>query len=253
MELLPVTAVSGTTITVKRGWQSLAKAWPSGQRVWICGADGQLADTEPTGAQTSTTNLYLPLICPKQGSVWNVRNGVWTKVDVDEPTTILTLGTAGTGVTVTERGDDNHHYTTLTFSAIDVSAIAAAAAEAVGVLIYTFPAASVLKINSVYMSVGLTNTDTTIDADTPDLGLGTVIATGAVAVLGGTATFENILTGQTMNNCTGTAEVIALDSSLVILTGAAHTVHLNVADTWAGSDTMLFATGTIVLEWTQLA
>jgi hypothetical protein len=252
MELVEVTGVSGTTITVKRAYRSLARAWPSSQRVWIGGADGQFASVDPTGAQTSTANLYLPRIVPSTGSVWNVVNGVWVKVDVGEPSSAILLGTVGTNVTAEEFGDDVHHVTKLTLTATTVYAVAGAAAEAIGVLIYTFPAGALI-VRGCSISIGLTNTDTNIDADTPDLGIGTVIATGAVAVLGGTATFENIMTGQTMNNCTGTAEVNAVGTVLAIPAASAHTVHLNVADTWAGAETALVAAGTIWLEWTHLA
>ena len=95
-----------------------------------------------------------------------------------------------------------------------------------------------------------------IDADTPDVGLGTVIASGVVSVLSGTATFENIMTGQTFNDCNGTAEVkttVATSSpfALVVETADAHTVYLNVADTWAGADDIT-GTGTIIIDWTFL-
>jgi len=194
---------------------------------------------------------YLPLVVPTTGNLWDVENGAWVKVIQDIQTTVPTEGTAGTGVTIREYGEGRNHLTKLTFSGITVDAVAGAASEAIGVLLYTLPA-GVIKVKSAYMSIGLTNTDTTIDADTPDMGLGTVIGTGAVATLDGTATFEDILTGQTVNNCTGTAEVKTVHAELTIETGAAHTVHLNVADGWAGSETALVATGTVVIEWVLL-
>ena len=162
-------------------------------------------------------------------------------------------GTAGTSVTASESVAGQQHVTTLTFSSLTVDAIAGAAAEAVGVLLYTLPSGATL-VRASYMSVALSNTDTTIDADTPDVGIGTVIATGAVATLDGTATFENILTGQTAADCTGTATVQGVtNQALVIATGGAHTVYLNVADTWAGSETALKATGTVTLEWVSIS
>ena len=105
------------------------------------------------------------------------------------------------------------------------------------------------------MNIGLTNTDGNVDADTPDVGIGTVIATGAVATLDGTATFENLLTGQTFTNCTGTkTKVGVIDQTLFIGENDAHTIHLNAADTWAGAETTgLAATGTILIEYVVLS
>jgi hypothetical protein len=123
----------------------------------------------------------------------------------------------------------------------------------VGKLLYTFPA-GVIIVESAYMSLAITQTEGNITADTPDGGLGTVIASGAVATLDGTATFENILTGQTFNNCSGTAEVkTAIPTAgvpLVIEAAGAHTVYFNVADGWAASgDVAALLAGTVILNW----
>jgi hypothetical protein len=109
-------------------------------------------------------------------------------------------------------------------------------------------------VESAYFSLAITQSQGNINADTPDGGLGTVIASGAVALLSGTATFENIITGQTFNNCTGTAEVITAiptaNVPLVIATASAHTVYFNVADGWAASgDAAAGLAGTVVLNW----
>ena len=117
-----------------------------------------------------------------------------------------------------------------------------------------------MHIHSVtYQSVGFTGGGT-VDADTPDVGIGSVIATGAVSVLGGTATFEDYITGSAAADCSGTALVVGPVGAVAgIHTGISlnkaadvKAVHLNVADTWAGADTMT-ATGTVVIKWTDLA
>jgi hypothetical protein len=166
------------------------------------------------------------------------------------------VGTAATGVTaVEEGGDGSYHKTTLTVSST-LPAIAGGAALAVGKLLYTLPAgAHAVKVS--YMSMALTAADGNIDADTPDVGVGTVIASGAVAVLGGTATFENLITGQTATNCTGTATVKTIGPTagtvLPIEAAGAHTIYFNVADTWAASgETACPISGTVVIEWTTL-
>jgi hypothetical protein len=166
------------------------------------------------------------------------------------------VGTAGTGVTAVEIGDGHHHTSVLTINTT-LPAIAGGANLAVGNLIYTLPAGACI-INAAYMSLGITQSQGNINADTPDGGLGTVMASGIVAVLDGTATFENILTGQTFNNCTGTAEVKTANPTaavpFIIAAGDAHTVHFNVADGWAASgDAAAVLAGTVVLFWDFMA
>lgn len=164
------------------------------------------------------------------------------------------LGVASTGVTVKEYGSAYSHTTviTLTGSAAVLPAIAGGANLAVGKLLYTFPAGAV-RVAATKMSVGITQTEGHINADTPDVGIGTTIGSGAVAVLGGTAGFENILTGQTATNCTGTATTKTVDTSLVIESADAHTVYLNVADGWAASgDAAAILTGTVTIHWQYL-
>ena len=163
-------------------------------------------------------------------------------------------GTPGTGVTASHQSGDGVHYvTTLTLTNVSYT-VAGAAAEAIGSLVYTFPAGvhahKVTNINVALQGGG------TVDTDTPEIGVGSVIATGAVAILSGTPTFEDYITGQVAADCNGTATVkmtaatagygtgISLNES-----GDAKTLHLNIADTWAGADTVL-ASGTITFEWT---
>jgi hypothetical protein len=168
-------------------------------------------------------------------------------------TNISNTGTvaAVTGLTVTEYGNEAFHKTVLTFDEVAVGSPTGAAALGFGKLVYTLPAGAALikasKFNLSLQGGGV------VDADTPDVGIGTVIASGVVSVLSGTATFENIHTGQTFNDCDGTAEVktnlaTASPFALAIETADAHTIHLNIADTWAGADD-LTASGTITIEW----
>lgn len=163
----------------------------------------------------------------------------------------VNAGTAATGSTAVEEGDNVNHVTTLTIDTT-LGAIAGGANLALGKLLYTFPAGAVV-VKSAKLRVALTALDGNIDADTPDIGLGTVIASGAVAVLGGTTTFEDILTGQTAADCSGTATVKTVATTKVIETADAHTVYLNVADGWAaGGEAALPVTGTVTIEWTLL-
>lgn len=156
------------------------------------------------------------------------------------------VGTLGTGVTAAyyALGPDVTAVLTLTNVALTVGS---SAALGVGVLIFTLPAGNI-TIEEAFMSCGLSGVTTT--TDTPDVGLGTVIASGAVSVLGGTATFENIITGQTAADTNGTDTIAAAAPNLNVLTGGAHTVHFNAADTWgANADADGLVNGTVVLRY----
>ena len=203
-----------------------------------------LPATTSIGTVTNTEIGYLD----------NVTSAIQTQLNAKEPTAVIAnIGTANTGITAVERGDGYQHTTILTVAST-LPAIAGGAALSVGKLLYTFPAGAIV-VDKAYMSMGITQTQGNINADTPDVGLGTVIAAGANALLSDTAGAENILTGQTANNCTGTAEVKTVgDQVLVIEAGGAHTVHFNVADDWAVSgDAAALIAGTVVLHWHFMA
>ena len=162
------------------------------------------------------------------------------------------VGAVGTGVTVVEYGNRFWHHTELTL-AITLPDIPSGAANfSLGYLIYTFPAGAI-AVHSAQISLGVSNSEGAIDADTPDGGLGTVIAAGANALLSDTAGAENILSGQTFNNCTGTVELITVQTPLVIEAAGAHLVHFNLADAFhtTGEDAATVA-GTVIIEWSSI-
>lgn len=165
-------------------------------------------------------------------------------------------GTAGTGVTASTTGDGVNFTTVLTISATDALTLADNAAIADGHAIFTFPAGSIL-VGAVTMSVGVTAASTELQADTPDVGLGTLVGSGAVATLNLVdAAAENIITGQTAADANGTATVASANPSLIIATGDSHVVYLNVADTWAddtGGDLTADIAGTVTINWTKIS
>ncbi len=164
---------------------------------------------------------------------------------------LTNAGAANTGSTVVEAGEAAHHKTTLTIGTT-LPAIAGGADLSVGKLLYTFPAGAII-VHAAYMSMAITQSEANIGADTPDIGLGTTIGSGANALLSDVGSgAENILTGQTANNCTGTTEVKTVaDQVLVIEAGDNHTVYFNVANGWAASgDAAAAIAGTVVLDWT---
>lgn len=170
--------------------------------------------------------------------------------DTQDQTTITNIGTVPASITVVENGDGNNHTTTLTLAGV-LPAITGGVDQAIGLLIYTFPDGAIV-INHAYITVGITQSEGNINADTPEVGLGTVIGTGVVAVL--STTLEDILTGQVAANCTGTATVkTAIPTAAVpfiIETGDAHTLHFNAADGWAASgDLAATVAGTVIIDW----
>lgn len=176
-------------------------------------------------------------------------------IEIASPTTLLNLGTVGAGSTVTEYGDGYNHTSVITVNTT-LPSIAGGASLGVGKLLYTFPSnAHALWVS--YMSLAITQTQGHINANTPNVGLGTVIASGAVSVLSGTATFQDIITGSNAANCTGTPTVSVVaptaGAPFIKLAGGVHTVYFNAAAAWAASgDAAALLTGTVVLNWTFL-
>lgn len=177
----------------------------------------------------------------------------------ESPLTTKNVGAVNsvTGLTGIEYGDGVNHVTVLTMDEMPVGSPVAAANLAFGKKLYTLPAGAQI-IEAVYMYLSLEGS-VNIVADTPDVGIGSVIASGAVAVLGGTGTFEDYLTGQTSGAISGSngiekasaATAGALTGISLNLSNSAKTIHLNVADGWAGAGDVT-ATGRVVLVWKSL-
>jgi len=249
-EAMAVQAVNGTVITVRRAYQTRSSSHASGATVYV-GPPAYYYQFDPAGSCTSAAELVLPRIVVPTGNVWTCTSSQWTLSVLAELTTGLHVGAAETGVTAAEYGDARQHVTKLTFTALAIGSSTGAAELGFGKLLYTLPAGAIV-VRAAYMSVALTGSGAACDADTPDGGIGTVIASGVVNVLGGTATFEDMLTGQTFNNLTGTAEVKTVSNQILTIEAAsAHTVHFNLADGWAAACDVT-GTGTVTLEWSYL-
>lgn len=162
-------------------------------------------------------------------------------------------------VTIAEYGDGRDITSVLTLTDFIVGALAGAgAALGVGNIVAAFPAGAHLEL-VYYQNLSLKAAGTAVNTDT---GLGSVIASGAVSVLSGTATFEDRLTGQTIATAAGggTAAAALLGATAGIGTGialngasAVKNVFLNSAGTWNANNTgNLTATGTIVFKWTKM-
>ncbi|HLG97162.1 MAG TPA: hypothetical protein VKX49_12690 [Bryobacteraceae bacterium] len=77
-ELMRVNAVSGTTITVERGYSGTpVMAHNSGATVWV-GTPSQFYNIDPFGACTASAVPVLPRVVYTTGNVWNCgSNGQW--------------------------------------------------------------------------------------------------------------------------------------------------------------------------------
>ena len=106
------------------------------------------------------------------------------------------------------------------------------------------------------MSLALQETESNINTDTPEVGLGTVIATGAVTGLDTPATFENILLGTAAADCDGTATVYAAIPTAavpLVLAKGVNKLFFNVADAFdaaAGGEAAAILAGTVTIDWT---
>ena len=176
-------------------------------------------------------------------------------------TKVTPLGTTPVGtVAIAEYTNGRDVTTVLTLTNFVVGALAgAAAALGVGNIVYAFPAGQHFELVSSFSALVLKCAGTAVATDT---GLGSVVASGAVNVLSGTATFEDRLTGQTINTAaTGGAAVSAIAAATagigagisLNLAASVKNVFLNSAGTWNADNTgNLTASGTIVLKWTKM-
>jgi len=167
----------------------------------------------------------------------------------EKPITDKNVGTVAAGSTVVEYGDGVHHQTVITVDTT-IAAIVTGAHD-YGVLVYTLPTSAQI-INSAYMSMALNSAAADISADTPTVGVGTVMGAGTNGDLSAPATEDDIIVGTAAANCNGTATVLTVaDQILVIETGSAHEVNFNFAATWtSGGDLLCVVKGTIIIDWT---
>ena len=134
-----------------------------------------------------------------------------------------------------------------------------AAAKAIGQAIYTLPEGWILPLAANVKTSTTTGATTTGTAG--EIGLGTTVGSGAVAVLSGTAGFQNILDGKTISNhvaqtalttqiagaaggTSGTMDVLDSTDSASPLT-----IYLNIASTYSGTGGVTVNSAEIDLLW----
>jgi len=168
------------------------------------------------------------------------------------PVTTVTFNEYSTGADVVTR---------LTLTNFVVGAFTpAAAALGIGNIVYSFPAGQHLELVYGFSNISLTAAGTAVAAK---LGLGSVIASGAVSVLSGTATFQDRLTASTVTTdpAGGTAVSALVAATAGIGTGislniaaSVKDVFLNAAGTWNANNTgSLLCNGTITLKWSYMS
>lgn len=249
-----ITTINGatnTTETVNIGADGVAITNDSDGAITFTGL-GDGADEDLTLNLDDTVNTVV--VTSSTGVTAIDLGGITTTNSVGYKST-ANEGTEGAGtITTAEYGNGYNHVTVLTLTDVVLPAISGAVDEAQGALIYTFPAGTQV-INSIYMSVGISGL-AAIQADTPDVGIGSVIASGAVATLDGTATFEDYVTGQTATDCNGTATIKATlttsGTPTLLESGDTKTIYFNFADGWAGASATNTADGTVTIEWATL-
>lgn len=158
------------------------------------------------------------------------------------------VGTVANG-TVKEYGDKYSHVSVISITSF--AQAVAGAALGFGKKIYDFPEGLVKCKRAV---IDITMTAATSE-DVGEVGLGTVVASGAVSTLGGTATFEDIVDGfaNTAPSTTGGATQAGKECEAGILDGTstAKDLFLNFAATWTPSEDITIA-GTVTLFWDYL-
>jgi len=159
-------------------------------------------------------------------------------------------GVAGTDVGAVEYGDGDNHRTRLVLT--DVTITVTLASLGIGAVIYVFPEGYITP------TYGVIDVDISSDTntDTPDLGLGDVVASGAITALNGTATFESVMDGMTATAITPVGATSAqqfnaeADNNPYDGHTTAMNLLLNVADAWGAAGDIVF-NGTIDLWWKQ--
>ena len=174
------------------------------------------------------------------------RNRTYGTDDLNPPT--FAAACAGVTITKQERIAPGKYRVALTVASFTQAV--ATAALGFGKEIYDFAQGGIIvnnaKINVVMSAPTATNTSV--------IGLGSVVASGVVSVLTGTATFVNELTSQAAAALTvaGTTTAVTDNGAAVIIAAGASTaskMFLNFAGTWNATENVTIS-GTVEFEYT---
>lgn len=156
---------------------------------------------------------------------------------------------AADGTLVSESGGGGQHLTKLTFT--DTTA-AAGANLAAGALVYTFPAVPIL-VRGVYVSGTLT---AATETGTPEIGVGTLVGSGANATLGAVgATAEDIIEGTASEAFASGGTAFTRNSAVAkcpLVVAASSVLHVNYALGYTATENVTVA-GTVWIDWCELS
>ena len=222
------------------------------QRDALTGSNAAKAGDAIFNTTTGLVNVYT-------GSAWRAEGQALT----------ADVGTVATDATtsVVEYGNAIEHMTVLTMTNFAIGTSGDNASLGIGAKFYTWPTGVNILVEEVALSGGITAA-ISVTTDTPEVGIGTVVASGAVATLT-TATWENLMDGGASGSSVDAAGVapdvagtVFHKKSLTTVTpiikatgGAARDLFLNVADGWAdvtAAGAVTF-TGKILIEWKVLS
>ena len=174
-----------------------------------------------------------------------------------------TTGAAVSGLTITDYGNEVDHRTVIAgtfFTAAGVLTAAAlpgaASPRAFGKKVFDFPAGGIRVSNAVFDL----DIEASLSSTAAEIGLGTVIATGATATLANSSTFGDIINGTSGGITAGTAgnpgdyqRVAAAETDAAAFDGSstAKDMYLNIAAAWDATGTYIVS-GTISFNWSFL-
>ena len=174
----------------------------------------------------------------------------------DLSSTAGTVTTPATTVAV-EYGDAINHVTKLTLTGFVVDDSGDNANLAIGASLYTFPAGDILVDNASF--VGGVTAAISITTDTPEVGIGTVIGSGANATL--STTGEDILEGggvvapDVAGTSFGKGSTRTFPLFIAAAGGLSHEIFLNIADGWAdvAAAGEVTVDGVITISWRKVS
>jgi hypothetical protein len=154
-----------------------------------------------------------------------------------------------------EKTDGINGVTVLTLSSFAVGSIPDNASLGFGAVFCTISSSvSTQVVKRVTLDVGLTGA-VSVTAQTPVVGVGSTVASGAVSVLSGSTAFENYFAGEAVADIAGTRLLKSkVPGTVEVSSGGGHAMYLNTAAAWAdvASTGAMTANGTITIEWTQI-
>ena len=163
---------------------------------------------------------------------------------------------AGEGVSVSEVSISQGNKFITTFSLNSKQVSITSGAFRTGFLLGTFPGSQGTGVNAIPIHNSAAGYALSIqgggvvDADTPTVGVGREVASGAVGVL--SSTHEDVIEDGDFADCSGTVlKWMDTPSILDVHNNADRELYLNFAATWAGNDT-IEVSGTVTIEWSKL-